>query len=281
VGLLDLASRIAGHDLAEVTLCWGPSHQRSEATESVREASANLLRDKGLTVFVDPTCACELRNILLVDASRSIDLIIMREHEELETANRNTSASVQVVRRLQRPVIACGPFFMQNQGANKSQGPILAAVSMRESSEQISDAAGRMGKLIGTSPMIIHVVDVEHTPSRPDSWTGIDCDCQMLGNWISKHEASATAKLTYGPIAETLTRFATQVNASMIVMGVDLAEEGSSAQHSDTLRRNVLMAAPCPVLFVPTFHSATQAAVNSFEETSAREQEQSAYSHPV
>lgn len=41
-------------------------------------------------------------------------------------------------------------------------------------------------------------------------------------------------------------------------MGVDLAEQDQDPQCSDTLRRNVLMGAPCPVLFVPTLHSTEQ-----------------------
>lgn len=245
--LAKLALRIAAPSAAEVTLC--PSSAQAEADP---HAAMAFLRKQGLTTFVEPvTAPSALQTILRVDESRSVDLIIMREH-----ASSTTPSATQVARRVQRPVIACGPSFTQNQVTGTLPGPVLAATSMRESSRQVAHAAARLGMLVKAPLVIVHAVDIEHQLSRPDSLTGIDYQCHMLANWISSQGTAATAKIAWGPVAEEITRLAARANACLIVMGLDLAEEGSEAARSDGLRRNILLDAPCPVLLVPTFHAA-------------------------
>lgn len=253
--LADLAARIATPSLAEITLCCPPIKATCQPSgrRSKRFPTADTLRNRGLTVHVEPAIASEMQQILLVDRSRSVDLIIMREHETVENANWYGASSIDIARRTQRPVIACGPFFSPAQAGVRS-GPVLAAVSMGESSHQIVHASGHVGKLIERPLMILHAVDIAHEPSRPDSLAGVECECQLLGNWIGAQNLATTAKVAYGPVGEAITRFATQVGAELIVMGIDLEEEGRELQHSDVLRRFVLMAAACAVLFLPTFH---------------------------
>lgn len=262
--LADLALSVAGPSHAEVTLCChrpNPHEPRNPA-----QVAAALLREKGLTVFVEPASTSELNGILLVDASRSIDLIIIREHESIPAADWHSATSIKVARRMERPVIACGPFFAQNAQSRSVRGPVIATVSMRESSHQVVHAAGTIGGIVGAPVTILHSVDIAHEFSRPDSLIGVDCECQLLGNWLSTGQIAVSSKILCGPIAETVTRFAAAANASLIVVGIDLEEEGREAQRSDTLRRNLLMSAPCPVLFVPTFHSKDQRKVEHTDE---------------
>ena len=176
----------------------------------------------------------------------------MRERETIENANWYGASSIDVARKTERPVIACGPLFSQMQTAVRS-GPVLAAVSTGESSHQIVDASGHLGKLMGRPLMILHAVDISHEFSSPDNLSGVECECQSLGNWIGTRNVATTAKVAYGPAGEVITRFAAQVGAELIVMGVDLEEEGLELQRSDALRRFVLTAAPCAVLLLPTF----------------------------
>jgi hypothetical protein len=253
--LIDLATRIATPSLAEVTLCCQPVKTVCETYEKRSKGfpTADALREKSLTVHIEPAIASEMQRILLVDRSRSVDLIIMREHETIENANWYGASSIDVARKTERPVIACGPLFSQIQTGVRT-GPVLAAVSTGESSHQIVDASGHLGKLMGRPLMILHAVDISHEFSRPDNLTSVECECQLLGNWIGTQNVATAVKVAYGPVSEVITRFAAQVGAELIVMGIDLEEDGLELQRSDVLRRFVLMAAKCPVLLLPTFH---------------------------
>ena len=107
---------------------------------------------------------------------------------------------------------------------------------------------------MGKPLTILHVEDISHEFSKSDSLSGVECECQLLGNWVCAQDVATTAKVAYGPVGESITRFATQEGAELIVMGLEMEEKGQELQRSDVLRRFVLMAAPCPVLFLPTFH---------------------------
>jgi nucleotide-binding universal stress UspA family protein len=215
---------------------------------------ADALRNQGLAVHIEPAIISEMETILLIDRSRSIDLIVMKECETIENADWHRANSIKVARTTQRPVIAWGPFSSQ-RSTGSNPGPILAAVSMRESSHQLARAAGQIGRLIGRRLTILHVVDVSHEFSRPDNLAGVECECLLLANCMSAQDVATTVKVEYGPVREAITRFASQEGAELIVMGIDMDEEGREMQQADVLRRCVLMAAPCPVLFLPTFHA--------------------------
>lgn len=252
--LIDVASRVALPGFTAVTLCCRPHGDGSGTSVAECQKTAAALRKRGVLVFLEPGVNGDLQDIVRIDGSRSIDLIVLREHESFEDTDWHGAASLRIVRRLHRPVIACGPFSSQNQSSDRKRGPVLAAVSMRESSQQVVHSAGRIGKLIAAPLTVLHAVDIAHEASRPDSLAGVDCEIQLLGNWVSAFEVAATSKIAYGPVTEAITRFAAKANASLIVMGVDLDEKDREAERSDTLRRAVLMGAPCPVLFVPTIH---------------------------
>lgn len=252
--LVEFVSRLATPSHAEVTLCCQPT-KTARRFEGLSKGfpAADALRDKGLTVHVEPAITSEMERILLIDRSRSVDLIVMKECETIENADWYRANSIKVARRTQRPVIACGPFSSQRP-ISADSGLIVAAVSMRESSHQIAHASGQLGKLMGKPLTILHVEDISHEFSKSDSLSGVECECQLLGNWVCAQDVATTAKVAYGPVGETITRFATQEGAELIVMGLDMEEKGQELQRSDVLRRFVLMAAPCPVLFLPTFH---------------------------
>ena len=266
--LVELVSKLATPSHAEVTLCCRPT-KTGRGSEGLSKGfpSADALRDKGLTVHVEPAITSEMERILLIDRSRSVDLIVMKECETIENADWYRANSIKVARRTERPVIAYGPFSSQRP-VSADSGFIVAAVSMRESSHQIAQASGQLGKLMGQPLTILHVVDVSQEFSKPDSLSGVERECQLLGNWVSAQEIATTAKVAYGPLGETLTRFATQEGAELIVMGLDMEEKGQELQRSDVLRRFVLMAAPCPVLFLPTLHDSKVRVDSSMEDHS-------------
>ena len=253
--LVELVSKLATPSHAEVTLCCQPT-KTGRGSEGLSKGftAADALRDKGLTVHVEPAITSEMERILLIDRSRSVDLIVIKECETIENADWYRASSIKVARRTQRPVIACGPFSSQRPVSAES-GLIVAAVSMSTSSHQIAHASGQLGKLLNKPLTILHVVDVSHEFSRPNNLSGVECECQLLGNWASAQDVATTAKVAYGPVGEVITRFATQDDAELIVMGLDMDEVGQELQRSDELRRFVLMAAPCPVLFLPTLHN--------------------------
>jgi hypothetical protein len=210
----------------------------------------------GLIVFDQPAIGSQIQQILFVDRSRSIDLMLMKEaRPQLESVGWRPSDAIRVARVTQRPVIAFGPLAFGPRGKTTGQGGVVAAVSMGESSHQIVHASKIMGDLLKQPLTVLHTVDLAHEFSRPDNFAGVECGCQQLGDWISHSGVAVSAKVSYGPVGEALPRFATLSSASLIVIGLDIEEEGKEAQHSDALRQLILSAAPCPVLLLPTFHA--------------------------
>jgi hypothetical protein len=254
--LVDFAAKIAVPTLAEVTLCCRADNAPHTERSSPSISSAAVLRAMGLTVFEQPAVGSQIQQILLADRSRSIDLMVMTEGSpQLESVCWRPSDSIRVARVMQRPVIAFGPLAFGPRGKTTSQGCVVAAVSMGESSHQIVHASKLMGDLLKQPLTVLHAVDLAHEFSRPDNLASVECGCRLLGDWISRTGAAVSAKISYGPVGEALPRFATFSSASLIVIGLDMEEEGKEAQHSDALRQLILSTAPCPVLLLPTFHA--------------------------
>ena len=252
LALTNLAARIAIPNLSQVTVCCRSGQTNGKEAKDSDPASVRVLRDKGLTVWVERSTSSELDNILAIDRQQSIDLILVREHGSAEPATGHSVRSVQMARQFQRPVIACGPLCMHNND-RACQGPVLAAVPMHDSKKQIVHASGAIGALLHVPLTILHAADIEHEFSRPDNLAGVACECQLLVDWMTERGMSTVAEVACGPVVDVVTRFAEKMNASLIVLGVDLEERDREAVTSDNLRKHILMAAPCPILFVPTF----------------------------
>jgi hypothetical protein len=254
--LVDFAARIAVPTLAEVTLCCHADKAPHIEHSSSLLSSATVLRAMGITVFDQPAIGSQIQQILLLDRSRSIDLMIMKEaRPQLESAAWRPSDAIRAARLTQRPVIAFGPLAFGPRGKATGHGVVVAAVSMGESSHQIVHASKIMGDLLRQPLTVMHAVDLAHEFSRPDNLASVECGCQLLADWISRTGVTVSAKVSYGPVGETLPRFATLSLASLIVIGLDMEEEGKEAQHSDALRQLILSTAPCPVLLLPTVHA--------------------------
>ena len=102
---------------------------------------------------------------------------------------------------------------------------------------------------MGKPLTILHVEDISHESPSRIAFRVSNANASCSGNWVCAQDVATTAKVAYGPVGETITRFATQEGAELIVMGLDMEEKDQELQRSDVLRRFVLMAAPCPVSF--------------------------------
>jgi hypothetical protein len=146
--LVDFAGKIALPTLAEVTLCCHADKAPHTGKFSPSLSSAAVLRAMGLTVFDQPATGSQIQQILLVDRTRSIDLMVMKEPRlQLESVGWRPSDSLRVNRVTQRPVIAFGPLAFEPRAKTAGKGCVVAAVSMGKSSHQIVQASKNHGRL--------------------------------------------------------------------------------------------------------------------------------------
>jgi hypothetical protein len=213
--------------------------------------AAQALRDMELNVeLIDfPALRWESRQKLL--SHREADLILMTTAFSASIALCSQDLASGAVRLLGKPI-----FFLradQRSASTQNQtGPAVAAVSLSERSMPVVQHAARYAETLGVSLTVLHIVDSLHDFSRPDNLMSLMCACETLGKSVTQPGLRISPRLTYGTVADVLTKADFIGNGSFVALGVNLSEGHNDAMESDTLRDTIVQNAPCPVLLIPT-----------------------------
>jgi hypothetical protein len=229
------------------------SHEYRVPFESLARSldAAQALRDMGLNVeFTDfPALRRESREKLW--SNREADLILMTTAFSASNALCSQDLASGAVRLLRKPIF----FLRADQRSVSTQnqtGPAVAAVSLSERSMPVVQHAAQYAETLGVSLTVVHIVDSLHDFSRPDNLMSLMCACETLGKSVAQPGLRTYPRLTYGTVADVLTKADFIGNASFVALGVDLSEDQSDAMESDALRDTIVQNAPCPVLLIPT-----------------------------
>lgn len=213
--------------------------------------AAQAFRDMGLNVeFTDfPALRRETRQN--ISSNREADLILMTTAFSASIAPCSQDVASGAVRLLRKPIL----FLRADQRSAATQnhtGPAVAAVSLSERSMAVVHHAAQYAETLGSSLTVVHVVDSSHDFSRPDNLMSLMCACETLGKSVAQPSLRTYPRLTYGTVADVLTKADFISNASFVALGVDLDEGQSDAMESDALRDTIVQNAPCPLLLIPT-----------------------------
>ena len=213
--------------------------------------AAQALRDMGLNVELTDFPALRRESRQKLSSNREADLILMTTAFSASIALCSQDLASGAVRLLRKPI-----FFLradQRSASTQNQtGPAVAAVSLSERSMPVVQHAAQYAETLGVSLTVVHIVDSLHDFSRPDNLMSLMCACETLGKSVAQPGLRTYPRLTYGTVADVLTKADFIGNASFVALGVDLSEGQSDAMESDALRDTVVQNAPCPVLLIPT-----------------------------
>lgn len=213
--------------------------------------AAQALRDMGLNVEFTSFPALRRESRKKLSSNREADLILMTTAFSASIALCSQELASGAVRLLRRPIF----FLRADQRSSSTQnqtGPAVAAVSLSERSMPVVQHAAQYAETLGVSLTVVHIVDSLHDFSRPDNLMSLMCACETLGKSVAQAGLRTYPRLTYGTVADVLTKADFIGNASFVALGVDLSEGQSDAMESDALRDTIVQNAPCPVLLIPT-----------------------------
>lgn len=228
----------------------GPRRPLDFPASPLRPAQA--LRDFGLNVeFTDlPALRQETRQTLSSD--READLIVMTTAFSRSIALCSHAFTSGAVRLLRKPILFLQADRRPSAALQNRTGPAVVAVSLSERSMPVVQHAAEYAETLGSSLNLVHVIDSLHDFSRPDNLMSLMCACETLGKAVAQPSLRTYPRLTYGTVAEVLTKADFIGNAPFVALGVDLSEPQGDAMESDALRDTIVQSAPCPVLLIPT-----------------------------
>jgi nucleotide-binding universal stress UspA family protein len=116
-------------------------------------------------------------------------------------------------------------------------------------SDEGLDAACELADRTGSQLELIHVVDLVHTPSKPDAHMGIQYRLEMLARKLQHLKADVASILLFGSPEDVISRRATDIKAKLIAFGRN-GSSSTEAQHG--LVKRIMRRVACPVVFLPS-----------------------------
>lgn len=210
------------------------------------------LRDLGLNVeFTNlPVLRRETRH--KISSDREANLIVMSTAFSRSIALCSHAFTSQAVRLVRKPILFLQADRQPSAIMQNRTGPVVAAVSLSERSIPVVQHAAQYAETLGSSLTVVHVIDSLHNFSRPDNLMSLMCACETLGKAVAQPGLRVYPRLTYGTVADVLTKADFIGSAPFVALGVDLSEGQSDAMESDAMRDTIVQNAPCPVLLIPT-----------------------------
>jgi nucleotide-binding universal stress UspA family protein len=213
---------------------------------------AQALRDLGLNVEFTDLPALRRESHQKLSSTREADLIVMTTAFSRSIALCSHASTSRAVRLLGKPILFLQADRRPSAAPQNRTGPAVVAVSLSERSMPVVQLAAQYAETLGSSLTVVHVVDSLHDFSRPDNLMSLMCACEILGKSVAQPGLRTYPRLTYGTVADVLTKADFIGNAPFVALGVDLSEPQSDAMESDALRDTIVQSAPCPVLLIPT-----------------------------
>ncbi|HVJ07297.1 MAG TPA: universal stress protein [Acidisarcina sp.] len=124
-------------------------------------------------------------------------------------------------------------------------GALLYVTDLMHDSDEHLQLACELASSRGLRLELVHVIDLNQTPSRPDAQMGIQHRLDALVRRLKPHKKNVRSVLLFGCPEEVISKRAIDLKASLIAFG---AKSAASAEVQWRLVRSVIGKTTCPVL---------------------------------
>jgi len=144
---------------------------------------------------------------------------------------------------------------MRNEGksepgaSHSARETVLYVTDCVHDSQSSVDLACQMAEERDALVEIIHVIDPEHTPSRPDAQMGVQYRLEGLARGLTRLKGSARALVLFGKPEYVISKRARDIRAILIAFPFN-GPAPDRVLHR--LVRSLTQMCNCPVLMLPT-----------------------------
>ena len=163
------------------------------------------------------------------------------------------SVAEEIFRSVRCPVLTVGPDVTTRDILRGEVFEVLCAINSSGSPHALAYAAA-LASDYGARLTVVHVEDYGELPVyyRQESLKAIRTELQYVVVSTCKLQATPELILRFGNVADNILEFATEMNASAIVMGAQKSGAPQMAGHLPfTFAHEVIRNAGCPVITVP------------------------------
>lgn len=133
-------------------------------------------------------------------------------------------------------------------GSGWRTGTILYITDIVNDSQSVLDFACELAERHDAHLELLHVVDPEHTPSKPDLQMGIKYSLEALARSLKSLNRNTEALIMFGTPEDIISKRAADTNAIIIAIPMN----NSVPEHVlTTLVRHLTQKCSCPVLMLP------------------------------
>lgn len=123
-------------------------------------------------------------------------------------------------------------------------GALLCITDLVGDRQDFLQFASRLAEKHGTHIELLHVVNPEHTPSKPDAQTGTQYCLEALARTLKTLKRDARALLLFGRPEDVIAKRAADIRATLVALAFD----GSARDKNNTLAHSLKLRCACPVV---------------------------------
>jgi len=132
-----------------------------------------------------------------------------------------------------------------DDGESSQTGTLLYVTDLVSDSDESLDLACQLAESQGIHLELVHVVDLGHSPSRPDAQMGIQYRLEALARRLRHPHSRVVSSLLFGAPEEVISRRASTVKAKIIAFP---SNDSLTARSQDRLVMRLKKRVGCPVV---------------------------------
>jgi nucleotide-binding universal stress UspA family protein len=132
-----------------------------------------------------------------------------------------------------------------NATDNSQAGTLLYVTDLVNDSDESLDFACQLAEKQGIHLELVHVVDVGHSPSRPDAQMGIQYRLEALASRLRRRKTTVVSSLLFGSPEDVISKRASAIKAKLIAFA---GNSSSSARSQKGLVIRLKQKVGCPVV---------------------------------
>jgi nucleotide-binding universal stress UspA family protein len=129
-----------------------------------------------------------------------------------------------------------------------AQERILYVTDFAEDDREAIDGFSRLASGRHASLEVVHVVDIEHSPSSPDAHMGAQFRLDMLARQLKGLGRNVVSVMLFGKVEDVICRRANEIKATVIAVAYSTKR---STRARDKLVKRIQLNVACPVVTVP------------------------------